>query len=197
MRKALNKTSKVCKIGACPLCCMGTKIWHNQLKFTTHSYRNPNSIITRSCYDDASHTAWGAVESPFKLERGKILGTQTGIFSMCPDFFWDLAMKSLTKTCVSPKNLRKIQGKKGSCLLLRKEGLSCPKVFAARVKTVFLRYSAYLAHQKDLSLCYIITQRCHSGLFIFFFLTDFILDTSINFPLVAFPLQAKASQFQY
>lgn len=28
MRKALNKMSKVSKIGACPLYPMGSKIWH-------------------------------------------------------------------------------------------------------------------------------------------------------------------------
>lgn len=108
------------------------------------------------------------VDCPFKLERGKLLGTQTGIFLTCPDFFWDLAMKSPTKACMPPKNLRKIQDKKGSWLLLKERRVVLPQ---STYSTSKLSSSVlYLVHQKDLSLCYIITQRCHSGLFIFFFL---------------------------
>lgn len=140
---------------------------------------------------------------PFKLERGKILNTilntqyKLRFSQFVQTFSRSWSWEALPK-CVCHQRIRgKFKVKKAAVCCSRKEGLSCPKLLAAHVRTVFLRYCAYLVYQKDLSLCYIITQRCHSGLFILFFKTDFILDTSINFPVVAFPLQAKASQFQY
>lgn len=95
---------------------------------------------------------------------------QTGTFSMCSDFWWDLAMKSPTKPCMPPRNLRKTQGEEGSCLLLKKRRAVLPESICSTRQNCLLWYCAYLVDQKDLSLRNITTQRCHSGIIFFLFL---------------------------
>jgi len=45
------------------------------------------------------------VYSSFTVERGKILGMHIGIFSRCPDFCWDLAMRIPEETFMSSRNV--------------------------------------------------------------------------------------------
>lgn len=106
------------------------------------------------------------VYCPFKVERRKTLVAQTGIFWRCPDFCWDLAMRVPEETYVSKECEGKFKMKKVAVCSWGQEGMACPKVFAPHVKVVYLKYCAYLVYQKVLSLCYIITQRCHSGCFL-------------------------------
>lgn len=87
---------------------------------------NLNNIkkLLRCCF---LHNLGCCGRSPLQLERGKIRDMQTGTFSMCSDFWWDLATKSPTKPCMSPRNLRKTQGEEGSCLLLKKRRAVLPE----------------------------------------------------------------------
>lgn len=99
----------------------------SQLKFTLHFYRKTTAKNLKKLLFLTQPGVLWKIYCPFKLERGKILGMQTGVFSMCPDFFWNLAVKSPTKTFMPPRNLRKIQGKEGSCLLLKKRRVVLPQ----------------------------------------------------------------------
>lgn len=191
--------SEVCKTGACPLDPMGTKVYHKPIK-TYHSFlwkKQPwySQNFAKRVFLTQPRLLWKAY-CPFKVER-KNTGRADWDFLKVPRVLLGLGHENsrgnlyVTKECEG-----KFKVKKAAVCYWRQEGMACPKVFAAHVKVVYLRYCAYLVYQKDLSLCYSIIQTCHSGLFLGK-QTSFQTPTSINFPAVTFPLQAKASQFQY
>lgn len=74
MRKALNKMFKVCKIGACSLYPVGTKVWHKPVKiypsFLQKNYCQKSQKVV------VSYTTWGAVEDllSFQVRERKNTG---------------------------------------------------------------------------------------------------------------------------
>lgn len=80
--------------------------------------------------------------------RGKILGTHTGIFLMCSDFFSDLAMKSPTKTYMPPKNLKKIQGKKRQLSAIEERRVVLPQSICSTCQNCLLQVLCLLGTSK-------------------------------------------------
>lgn len=133
------------------------------------------------------------VYCPFKVER-KNTGRADRDFLKVPRVLLGVGHEiSWGNLYVIKECEGKFKVKKAAVCYWRQEGMACPKVFAAHVKVVFLRYSAYLVYQTDLSLCYIITQRCHSGLFLGK-QTSFQTPQSI-FLLWLFPFRPKHPNF--
>lgn len=152
---------KACKTAACPIDSMGTKPYRRPYnsflweKTSRCSQTAPLVFLTQSMVQ-------GKVYCPSNIGRGKIVGMQYGM----PSPLMGLGHKKPWGNLCQGGMWGECQDKARTCLLLRTRRDFLPQSLCNKCQSCLPQVLCLPGVSKGLSLYYVVTWRCHLGLFL-------------------------------